>query len=238
MSSQEGENSRRHWQGDDEKPLKKAKYMWQVKGKQHLKENDNSDDSIMDNGPSTTSNPEPSTSSSQDYISFGNNGNMPNLPETRVLVPYYQDNLDVHFRNLQTSWEVRQMARCLLDNTINSFVDDFRSEPMNADHNHPFEGFDFDSHDYVCEKCNNDGQVEDDAILMAIQAHGLRGNAGEENPGIAESTQDNIQNMQAELKQNNALHGRGQEDMIQDSSGFLDAAVSAAIQEKGLTYGY
>ncbi|VEN44360.1 unnamed protein product [Callosobruchus maculatus] len=246
MSNQEGENSKRDTQNDDEKPLKKAKYMWQVKGKQHLRQSANTNESLMmDNSSSTILEPNTSTTSSsfEGFRPFENNNETSNIsntntvfqvaPGAQVRTPPSQ----LIYDKLQRRWEAKQLARCIVDNTVNSLLDNFRNQSTSGNAL-LFQGIDFDAHDSVCEVCNHDGQVEDDAILMAIQSHGLRGNTNQESLGIVESTQDNFENMQAEIKQNTTWDTTSHQGTIHNSLDFLDAAVSVAIQEKGLSYGY
>nr|CAH7744621.1 unnamed protein product [Callosobruchus chinensis] len=246
MSNPEGENSKRDLQNDDEKPLKKAKYMWQVKGKQHLRQSANTNESLMVADISSTT-LEPTTStklnSCEDLRYLENNNESPSIPNRSTLLqvaPVCQVRVpapQLIYDKLQRRWEAKQMARCIVDNTVNSLLDNFRNQSVNGNAL-LFQGIDFDAHDSVCEVCNHDGQVEDDAILMAIQSHGLRGNTNDEGLGIVESTQDNFENMQAEIKQNNTCDARSYQGTVHNSLDFLDAAVSVAIQEKGLSYGY
>ncbi|KAG5874688.1 hypothetical protein JTB14_024078 [Gonioctena quinquepunctata] len=153
-------------------------------------------------------------------------------------------------------WQARQIARGFVDNTINRVLETWAHPP-------------FDATDFV-ENCENDGQVEDDAILMAIQSHGLRSslqssihspNSGFgrdivpiKNPEIEESTKDNLENSQTELtKEYENTSSSSDTDMVSYESGnssqedgrnsdvcdpmdFLNAAVSVAIQKKGLSY--
>lgn len=118
-------------------------------------------------------------------------------------------------------WQTRQVARGYVDNTINRVLE----------------------HWMVAPSCDCDGNViDEEAILMAIQSHGLR----QESRGSAEepldshiregvqSTRDNNTNAHNETR-NVEGDGANFEDDDENETDFLDAAVSVAISKKGLS---
>ncbi|KAF5282111.1 hypothetical protein FQR65_LT14429 [Abscondita terminalis] len=119
-------------------------------------------------------------------------------------------------------WQARQVAKGYMDNTINHVLETYMTPPFDASE--------------LIDNCENDGQVEDEGILMAIQSHGLHSNDDNWNQShsdtsfikpqdIEEFALDNYQNVHNELFKNK----------ITDESNFLEAAVSVAIQKKGLS---
>lgn len=282
----DSENSGDDGAGDPERPLKKARYVWQVKGKYHLKDsfnNVNKDQNDPAEGSSTMN--ETSTEEDLDNNCANNNNNnvecrgrccieallarselmmaseessdeeqtqknmdksiSDEIPVT--LVKDNQKNQDYYLMK----WQAKQVAKGYLDNTINKVLESWMV------------ALPFDANDFV-ENCDNDGQVEDEGILMAIQSHGLQ--SGNQNWGesssnqdngdissvsfmrpqeLAESTMDNYQNVHNELLKNKSseteLTNYNEDtsgfDNIEmgDHTNFLDAAVSVAIQKKGLT---
>ncbi|XP_018575691.1 uncharacterized protein LOC108914365 [Anoplophora glabripennis] len=298
MSNQDkGEHSRRDEPNEDEKPLKKARYVWEVKGKYHLKDtyknnntvnkNNNTEAGLSDSNKKCVDNKkhddkEGATVKKQNESCSSNKCCIESfLAKTEAIMDSDVDEDDVPVSNLDCNilkeipvtlvspmprnqdyylrkWQARQIARGFVDNTINTVLETWINPP-------------FDAADFV-ENCDNDGQVEDDAILMAIQSHGLQSNArgnvqfsssADEreiafvrNPEIEESTLDNFENYQNELikEQENVSSSSNGDSMSCDSSisnpgegesldigdpmDFLNAAVSVAIQKKGLSYGY
>ncbi|KAJ8931009.1 hypothetical protein NQ314_016130 [Rhamnusium bicolor] len=303
MSNQEkGEHSRRSEPNEDEKPLKKARYVWEVKGKYHLKDtyknnnsvnkNNNTDASLSGNSKKcieedTSKHPMQNEGENNSAKKQNESCNSSKcciesfLAKTEAIMDSDVDDDDIPMSNIDCNilneipvtlvspiprnqdyylrkWQARQIARGFVDNTINSVLETWINPP-------------FDAADFV-ENCDNDGQVEDDAILMAIRSHGLQANARgnmqfsnstEEkeiafvrSPEIEESTLDNFENYQNELikEQENISNSSTADSMSCDSSisnqadegdldlgdpmDFLNAAVSVAIQKKGLSYGY
>ncbi|KAI4457665.1 poly [adp-ribose] polymerase [Holotrichia oblita] len=155
-------------------------------------------------------------------------------------------NLKTHDGYL-SKWQARQVAKCYVDNTINSILEQWRpvERPVDAS-------------DFV-ENCDNDGQIEDEGILMAIQSHGLQSgnNIDYRGGGISrdcnissalfqsacleESALDNYENVYYESRKNAEQEmlcdsdlEKGEAYEITNQMGFLSAAVSVAIQNKGL----
>ncbi|KAJ8953144.1 hypothetical protein NQ318_017171 [Aromia moschata] len=294
MSNHEkGEHSRRTEPNEDEKPLKKARYVWEVKGKYHLKDsfknnngitkNNNADSSLPHsskkhvevNPPKKIEDKNNSAKKQNDSCSSSKCCIESFLAKTEAIMDSDVDDDDIPMSNIDCNilneipvtlvspvprnqdyylrkWQARQIARGFVDNTINSVLETWINPP-------------FDAADFV-ENCDNDGQVEDDAILMAIQSHGLQSNlflprtrkeiALIRSPEIEESTLDNFENYQNELIKEQEINSSAstadsisydsnisnQADEVDleigDPMDFLDAAVSVAIQKKGLSYGY
>lgn len=286
------ENSNEDGPSDGQKPLKKARYVWEVKGKHHLKDayknttannnnNNNVDFSLeVENNKLTDSHPEVLENNNLEDKNIKSDetiGDKDAPPHSKccnscciqklleeadeimsaeldeisneiplTLVTPNPKNEDYYLRK----WQARQIARGFVDNTINSVLDTWSSRPL-------------DAADMV-DNYANDGQVEDDAILMAIQSHGLQSNSRLDQPSssitenertlqrnseIEEFTNDNLENFENERKEQESgssllensestTDGGPQDLGIDDTMDFLSAAVSVAIQKKGLSYSY
>lgn len=260
MSKQNrGQHSRNDEPDELEKPMKKARFLWEVKGKHHLK------DSFKNNNISTSINNISNEAETDNIINESEvdekhgedcqkkepcnclqqflarsedimvdiedelNLNQIEVEEYDIplsLLGSNEKNQDYYLRK----WQARQIARGFVDNTINSVLETWANRPS-------------DVGDFV-ENCHNDGQVEDDAILMAIQEHGLQ-SRGESRDGsrlrfsselkeqmatilVRESTQ-NCSDLEPEF---------GGSRQTEENLDFMNAAVSAAIEKKGLSYGF
>lgn len=159
--------------GDSEQPLKKARYVWQVKGKYHLK------DTEMDaNESKTVLTNEDQNCNGRCYIESL-------LTHCDNVIGYEDSSEDECQKNIDKSihdeipvtlvkpipknqdyylhkWQARQVAKGYMDNTINRVLETCRIAPFDASE--------------LIENCEQDGQVEDEGILMAIQSHGLHSN--------------------------------------------------------------
>lgn len=285
----DNDNIKEEGTGDTERPLKKARYVWQVKGKYHLKDDVNN----ADKESPECSKESPSGSSKDTKKDELNNNNCckdnndkcsgrcyaESLIEQADMIMAHEDTSDEEYppNNIEKSisdeipvtlvtsnqknqdyylrkWQARQAAKGYMDNTINRVLETCRVAP-------------FDASDLI-ENCENDGQVEDEGILMAIQSHGLQPGVpewngprcneehSESNPAsvvtsieeIEESTLDNFQNtynelLKKQLKDDENENEKEKEEEqktlenvgMGDHNNFLDAAVSFAIQEKGLS---
>ncbi|XP_066252607.1 serine-rich adhesin for platelets-like isoform X1 [Euwallacea similis] len=297
--SREGETS------DEGKPLKKARYLWEIKGKGHLKTSKDPSSSFqeaqlpVDFQKPCCSKTEPTTSPKADsgpkssccddccletflaktedimVRDSSDDDDSEKLPlensiENEIpvtLVSAQPKNQDYYLKK----WQARQIARGFVDNTINSMLENWVDRP-------------FDATNFV-EDCANDGQVEDDAILMAIQSHGLQsglrgstsgtlststfnsnsnssfnsnlsiaGSSRSESQSellyssqiLQESSTDNLENLQKEQETQSLSSSMSPasassisntyEGDSGDPMDFLNAAVSVAIQKKGLSY--
>lgn len=286
-----GEHSRKtHNENDkdEERPFKKAKYVWQLKGKYHLREScQQSTNSDVKEG--SSKDPTRERKINEDTTNMNNN-NLTNkncnkccldtlLARSNALLESEDSSdLDVSTNNLDRSlydeipvtlvkpkpknqddylskWQARQVAKCYVDNTINSILEQWKLAPI-------------DAADFL-ENCDNDGHVEDEGILMAIQSHGLQ--SGLHNPNVfnvgifaergpphhlpsalfqstrlEESVLDNYENDYYESRKNgeqemlcNSDTDKGEAYGMSDQIDFLSTAVSVAIQKKGLSsYSY
>lgn len=262
---------------EDEKPLKKARYVWEVKGKYHLKDRKENDPVSSSSSPIQETNNNSTSETNQCCIasflkkteaimddvdesedivaSTSSNNNADGVEVPVSMVSALAKNQDYYL----SKWQARQIARGFVDNTINRVLETWTNPP-------------FDAVDFV-DNCDNDGQVEDEGILMAIQSHGLRGtsipsSSSSQNPtdmqsvslmaaeGIEQSALDNFENYQSELTKEQSPSepspsSSSNENLSCDSTSitndalemenpidFLNAAVSVAIQKKGLSYGY
>ncbi|XP_074034836.1 uncharacterized protein [Leptinotarsa decemlineata] len=243
-----GQHSRESDSLEDDRPLKKARFVWEVKGKYHLKDsrkNNNPDlsntfasnnqtknDNMIANERSekeiqcsTNQNQECSSRCCLETLLTKTESIMSNVNEefSSIVDGVFLDEDPITFVSLKRKteeyflqkWQARQLARGFVDNTINSVLDTYSNPP-------------FDATDFV-ENCQNDVQVEDDAILMAIQSHGLQSSSQRNIPcfkssennisfkkaEIEESTQDNFENVQSELiKENVSTSNSNDTDMM------------------------
>ncbi|XP_054264748.1 uncharacterized protein LOC129004429 isoform X2 [Macrosteles quadrilineatus] len=111
---------------DEERPLKKARYVWQIKGRCRLDR--------------------PRGGRSCSHQSQAQ-------PQQAAECPIGR-------------WQTRQMARAVVDNTINSVLEDMGFTP-------PPDNEDIISFDIFPTIHNREG-IENQAVLMAIQSHGLQ----------------------------------------------------------------
>ncbi|CAH0553566.1 unnamed protein product [Brassicogethes aeneus] len=221
-----------------EKPLKKARYEWEVKGKHHLKEK---------SGNINTNNNIPSSSTVQEvkehrcFLSVPTSDDIVLSDEEE----WTDHNIDQAISNeipvtlvspknqeyYLRRWQARRVARGFVDNTINTILETYMNQPS-----------DFDASDLV-ENCENDGQVEDEGILMAIQSHGLQSNINQSTSTskiFPEATMDNYTNYHHEISTSSRSFPSTEPTscdnlQMEDPMDFLNAAVSAAIDKNGLS---
>jgi len=108
-------------------------------------------------------------------------------------------------------WQTEQLARGILDNTLNAMLEHSGRAP-----------------DSVQQMLNTDREeaVEHDAVLMAIQSHGLHRFQRPEEEAVALSPGFNVPSSSS--SSGDSILARLEHDS------FLDAAVAVAIQKKGL----
>ncbi|KAL1506182.1 hypothetical protein ABEB36_005589 [Hypothenemus hampei] len=268
--SEKGDHFRKNKSSDEGKPLKKARYVWEVKGRGYLKSakgrpsgrgkdthmeaqstSDDSDTVISHSGTQELIDRDSTDEDSPDRFPLENSIEN-EIPVT--LVSTQPKNQDYYLQK----WQARQIARGFIDNTINSMLENWMDRPFDASE--------------LVDDFENDGQVEDDAILMAIRSHGLQSGMRERpttnndtasnsnstcyssikesavypSSILQESSDDNLQNLQKEqetdsspssmsLDTSSSISNPYEAD-LGDPVDFLNAAVSVAIQKKGLTY--
>lgn len=239
---------------DSDRPLKKARYLWQVKGKYHLKDNtrnftsENMITEDIEENPVNTNKDKENLSIElpmNNNVSQNKNNNsndvrdrniveqlilstdkildFPSSPHRNIdksisdeipitLVIPRPKNEDFYLRK----WQARQIAKGFVDNTINRVLENWMVAP-------------FDATDFV-ENCDNDGQVEDEGILMAIQSHGLQpgsrlsvnstGNGSRNpcSPRISNSSECSCSRQRTNLTSNKQVpfHSRPYENMEQE----------------------
>ncbi|XP_021942563.1 uncharacterized protein LOC110841376 isoform X2 [Zootermopsis nevadensis] len=185
-SDEEGETSAKTCRSDDssERPLKKARYVWQIKGKYHLKKPENTEgaklyiaDETRDGytlHPIEVSHHEPGTQRHDGCtVDLANSSQISKPDPTRVLSPVMStihtpiESEDLNPRQLQ-KWQARQVARCFVDNTINQVLEDMGFIPLPVDADDLMEDF------AMSELRRNDEHLEDAAVRMAIHSHGLQ----------------------------------------------------------------
>ncbi|XP_057659583.1 uncharacterized protein LOC130895941 [Diorhabda carinulata] len=262
------ENSNESGPSDGEKPLKKARFVWQLKGKHHLKES--VETNTVDNE-EKNQDEQLSETDEQNIDLVGNEATSSNSHKSgcnccclQSLLEKTSDDInneldkisnDINFtmgcpdsKNQEYylhKWQARQIARGFVDNTVNSLLETWCNSSVQSDEDDHYP---------------NDGQVEQDAILMAIQSHGLQSSSlhlrpttsssNHERNLIDEFTNDNAENErnkeeEAEVytaegnSSSNASIPINEESLgMEETMDFLNAAVSVAIQKKGLSYGY
>lgn len=195
-----GETSRKksHDICDSERPLKKARYLWQVKGKYHLKD---SNSKHLNNESMDTSENEPTTQKEvkndkvNELITMNNNiaqARNKNICNERTCIDFLIASSDKIMEFPDPDSPPRNIERSISDEIPVTLV---KPRPKNEDFylrkwqarqiakgfvdntiNRVLENWmvaPFDAADFV-ENCDNGGQVEDEGILMAIQSHGLQ----------------------------------------------------------------
>ncbi|XP_026464127.1 uncharacterized protein LOC113366685 [Ctenocephalides felis] len=212
-------------------PLKKARFSWQVKGRSRSQIEESSCGSSNSN-PSI--NECFSLNSGRD-LSVGCSSNISNrtssgkrYSEPTLSTPCYVDNHNSNdsVPSLRASacladraddrglarWQARQVAKGFVDNTINRVLDSFTEAPMPGH--------------------TGSLVVEDAAILMAISAHGLQNGAG---PVDQTSQAGGTHDWQQPGSSGRELRRVSEAPQaIGEHYDFLEAAVSVAIQKKGL----
>ncbi|XP_050506341.1 uncharacterized protein LOC126884452 [Diabrotica virgifera virgifera] len=282
------ENSNEEGPSTGEKPFKKARFVWELKGKNHLKKALLTS-SINNNNNKETVDEENNVSTSQniDTNSAGSENNEQNCKEQHSsrsancnscclqTILDSADDIVIHDKsdeyNFTTAspdsqiqdyylrkWQARQIARGFVDNTINKVLEAWINRPVDVPR--------------FIESYKNNGEIENDAILMAIHSHGLQSPFGDPlqsshrssfteaevslpstKPDLEQFSQDNLENVEnerikAQEVQSSSTDGSSSPDdgvvanskeVEEDNTiDFLNAAVSAAIQKKGLSYGY
>lgn len=189
-----GETSRKksHDMCDSDRPLKKARYLWQVKGNYHLKDNnpknnESSDEEKQEVNQPINENVNNNVTQSRNKHICNERACIEHLIATSDKIMEFPDP-DSPPRNIDKSisdeipitlvkprpknedfylrkWQARQIAKGFVDNTINRVLENWMVAP-------------FDAADFV-ENCDNGGQIEDEGILMAIQSHGLQSSTRE-----------------------------------------------------------
>jgi hypothetical protein len=184
-SDEEGETSAKTCRSDDssERPLKKARYVWQIKGKYHLKKPENAEgaklyiaDETRDTytlHPIEVSHHETGTQQHDECTADLANIEVPKPNSSCSLSPVistihsHMDSEDLNPRKLQ-KWQARQVARCFVDNTINQVLEDMGFIPLPVDADDLMEDFP------MSDLRRNDEHLEDAAVRMAIHSHGLQ----------------------------------------------------------------
>ncbi|XP_069697724.1 uncharacterized protein [Periplaneta americana] len=184
-SDEEGETSAKTCRSDDssDRPLKKARYLWQIKGKYHLKKPEHEDgaklylaDETKDGytlHPIEMSHCESGKPGSDGGSADSTNNDvqkpeiacLPSPMVSAVVSPVESE--DLNPLQLQ-KWQARQVARCFVDNTINRVLEDMGFIPLAVDADDLMENFD------MSEIRRNDEHLEDAAVMMAIHSHGLQ----------------------------------------------------------------
>lgn len=245
MDTEEGESSKKQGSEGTDKPLKKARYAWEVKGKYHLKEkNQNNNENCNETSRTQTEGGSSEAccssnnkqQSSMDLLMSAADKIMEfELPadalNERVVpqdVPAGEVALGEEAEDYYLlRWQARQLAKGFVDNTINKVLEQWRLSVHASD--------------LFLENCDGDELVEDEGILMAIQSHGLRQelnyNSGNESVPQVESLLGN--SVSTAEDSDNRLNCeesdcRDGERKIDDID-FLNAAVSVAISNKGLS---
>ncbi|XP_047532302.1 probable myosin light chain kinase DDB_G0279831 [Vanessa atalanta] len=232
---------------EPDRPLKKARFAWEVKGKYHLR------NEISDEKSSTLNETDRAGSSSEheceaklvgnteqnleilgdyllkqdfnslDSITDTNTSLLPSssIPTEKLSYPRYISTFESSSRDFSESssstgermsipksmvysnkdiedqciarWQARQMAKCFVDNTINRVLDNWMIAPLPADmDNNRVLALD------AAEFINNlpgDNSIENEAILMAISAHGLQNNSSSSSSNENELSQNSSKDL-------------------------------------------
>jgi hypothetical protein len=206
-SDEEGETSAKTCRSDDssERPLKKARYVWQIKGKYHLKKPENAEGAKLyiadesSDGYALHSvevahhesdiqehDGQHSLSVANSEVSKSDSACVLSPDVTEIHSPMESEDLNpLQLRK----WQARQVARCFVDNTINRVLEDMGFIPLPVDTDDLMEDF------AMSGLRRNDEHLEDTAVRMAIHSHGLqravadirRGNQNLNSDGVAGS---------------------------------------------------
>ncbi|XP_049791612.1 uncharacterized protein LOC126198986 [Schistocerca nitens] len=224
-SDEEGETSAHASESDsleDLRPLKKARYVWQIKGKYHLKKSEE-ERSVIRGGPvRCTCSEFPSTSKDAHVID-----QPPDRKPTVSVNPFFGiypvEMPQPHTQNVWQlhRWQARQVARCFVDNTINRVLEDMGLVPLPPGNVPPppllEDGTEQSS---VDSRGGGHTELEDEAVLMAIHSHGLQ--------------RPSTLTQQQRHRQTVPVCSAPTEPVVAEHSDFLDAAVAVAIEKKGL----
>jgi len=205
-NDEEGETSAKACRSDDsnERPLKKARYVWQIKGKYHLKKPENAEGAklyiadersdgyalhpleVAHHETRTQEHDAHSIGAVGSEVSKSDSACVPSPVATEVHSPMESEDLNpVQLRK----WQARQVARCFVDNTINRVLEDMGFIPLPVDADDLMEDF------AMSGLRRNDEHLEDTAVRMAIHSHGLqravadmrRGNQNLNSDGVADT---------------------------------------------------
>ncbi|KAF5285437.1 hypothetical protein FQA39_LY16691 [Lamprigera yunnana] len=220
-----------------EQPSKKARYIWQLKGKYHLKDKGYEESELVEEKQDVCENDENCgrcyikglLAHSENAMSYDDSSEeecQKNIDKSicdEIPVTLVKPNIKNHDYYLQR-WQARQVAKGYMDNTINRVLETYMFNQC------------IDASDLV-EDCGNDDQVEDEGILMAIQSHGLQSADNNWN-GLNTKWDNEIESNKIEefaLDNYQNIHNEMLKSKITDENNFLEAAVSVAIQKKGLS---
>lgn len=243
MDTEEGESSKKEGGEGSDKPLKKARYAWEVKGKYHLKEkNQNNNENCGETSQTQTECESSGAScsskqqSSMDLLMSAADKIMDfEIPAEALNERVVPQNVPAEDGVLGEEaedyyllrWQARQLAKGFVDNTINRVLEQWRLSVHASD--------------LFLENCDGDELVEDEGILMAIQSHGLRQelNYNSDNDGVhqVESLLDNSVSTTEDSENRHSCQESDYRDGERkiDDIDFLNAAVSVAISNKGLS---
>ncbi|XP_017777434.1 PREDICTED: uncharacterized protein LOC108563312 [Nicrophorus vespilloides] len=229
-------------EGDGERPFKKARYVWQLKGKYHLKDNNQKQATSMDDAEDTTlEEPESQSDSDSEVEPALINNNSIKIPtafyekccidnlliQSNALLDTVQEDSDQECANNIDKSILDEIPITLVKPSLRNQDDymyewqarqvakSFVDNTINSILEH-WRIAAFDVEDFV-EDCENGEQVEDEGILMAIQSHGLQSGPRFEPPEVVQAPREMPVHPSA------------------DPMHFLNTAISAAIQKKGLS---
>lgn len=247
-SKKEGESSNKSENDGNEKPLKKARYAWEVKGKYHLK------DKSKTVNPNCGETSQVRRNNESNEAAEAKTGCKCDVSSVKLLMSRADRIMDFDipvdtFQNNDASvqaampdeqgedyyllrWQARQLAKGFVDNTINRVLEQWRLS--------------IHASDLFVGNCDSDELVEDEGILMAIQSHGLK---QETNQQSFYSDSDNLENLldntNMAFPQSSRSPTEGENSISYenvsgsgkkiDDVDFLNAAVSVAISNKGLS---
>ncbi|XP_023708980.1 uncharacterized protein LOC111865308 [Cryptotermes secundus] len=184
-SDEEGETSAKTCRSDDssERPLKKARYVWQIKGKYHLKKPENAEGAKLYIADETRTGYtlHPIEVAHHETITQEHDGHTLDIANSEVSKPDFahvlspvtskiqspMESEELNPRQLQ-KWQARQVARCFVDNTINRVLEDMGFIPLPVDADDLMEDF------TMSGLRRNEEHLEDAAVRMAIHSHGLQ----------------------------------------------------------------
>lgn len=195
----------------EERPLKKARFLWEVKGKHHLKSQKRDRVSENRNDQPSTSNCEHNSGaeSTSHYSCFidsflrrtesmrdGSDGFLPHTDYDELL-PYLVMRDEFARNHYMDKWQEKRKTLAYIDNIINLVLERYKDPKFQSDESMG---------------------IEEDAICHAIEAHGLQ------------------QQSEPRIHANHSVtHITSNVACDHDKGDFMQEAVACAIFEKGLT---
>lgn len=136
---------------------------------------------------------------------------------------------DHRIKEAVRKWQLSNLAKCVFDNTVNMVLE---SLPEETDETATVRQETLNMINY---------NIEDEAVMMAIEEHGLRHQTQSDSSSSSSSAEDSSCSSSVDIYQrtnstaiDTYFHGQDNQEFNFENN-FLVTAVSAAIEEKGLS---